>query len=93
MVSLMQECDYVAQDISFAHMYGYLGTNLLSTNATISASLFCGQSLMTMYWAYSSKQMQNIASNQTANELPAIRKGILFFYPNRAQKSSGNIHG
>ena len=37
---------------------------------------------MSMYWAYTTRQMQDIRANQTANDLPGIRKGTLYFYLN-----------
>ncbi|KAK5113479.1 hypothetical protein LTR62_003348 [Meristemomyces frigidus] len=76
------EYDYVPSGLSSSKLYTFLGTNFLSRNKTTKSSLFWGGSLMSVYWTSSTFQMQTIRENQTINDLPAIRKGTLYFYPN-----------
>ncbi|EMD00175.1 hypothetical protein BAUCODRAFT_367508 [Baudoinia panamericana UAMH 10762] len=80
--NVTQEYDYVPSDVSAMTLYTFLGTNFLSRNKTSKSSLFWGESLMSMYWAFSTYQMQNIRANQTSNNQPAVRKGTMYFYPN-----------
>ncbi|KAK0357377.1 hypothetical protein LTR91_014866 [Friedmanniomyces endolithicus] len=80
--NLTNEYDYVPSDLSFSGLYTFLGTNFLSRNQTSKSSLWWGESLMSMYWAFSNAKMQTIADNQTSYKQPAIRKGTLYFYPN-----------
>ncbi|KAK5146399.1 hypothetical protein LTR32_002020 [Rachicladosporium monterosium] len=80
--NLTNEYDYVPSDLSFSGLYTFLGTNFLSRNQTSKSSLWWGESLMSMYWAFSNAKMQIIADNQTSYKQPAIRKGTLYFYPN-----------
>ena len=80
--NLTQEYDYVPSDLSFSQLYTFLGTNFLARNKTDRASLYWGESIMSMYWAYTTRQMQDIRVNQTSNGLPGIRKGTLYFYKN-----------
>lgn len=82
MFNLTQEYDYVPPTVSFSTLYEFLGTNFLTRNKTEKASLYWGESIMSMYWAHTSRQMQNIRANQTANNLTSIRKGTLYFYLN-----------
>ena len=77
-----QEYDYVPSDASFSGLYTFLGSNFLSRNMTTKSSLWWGESLMSMYWAYSTFQMGTIRQNQTNSNESAIRKGTLYFYPN-----------
>lgn len=88
--NITQEYDYVPPTISFSTMYQFLGTNFLARNITDKASLYWGESLMSMYWAYTTRTMQTIRTNQTSNNLPGIRKGTLYFYRNDDQ-SVANI--
>jgi hypothetical protein len=80
--NLTQEYDYVPEDMSFSFMWEFLGTNFLSRNATSKSSLYWGESLMSMYWASSSKMLENIRKQQTSNNQAGIRKGIIYFYRN-----------
>ncbi|KAK0266384.1 hypothetical protein LTS09_000336 [Friedmanniomyces endolithicus] len=80
--NLTNEYDCVPSDLSFSGLYTFLGTNFLSRNQTSKSSLWWGESLMSMYWAFSNAKMQIIADNQTSYKQPAIRKGTLYFYPN-----------
>lgn len=80
-VDLVQEYDYVPPTSSFSDLYTFLGTNFLERNATTKSSLWWGESMLSVYWAYTTKTMQNIRQNQTTNDLPGIRKGTLYFTP------------
>ncbi|KAK4924541.1 hypothetical protein LTR49_008431 [Elasticomyces elasticus] len=64
--NLTNEYDYVPSDISFSHLYTFLGTNFLSRNRTSKSSLW----------------MQTIRENQTSYNETGIRSGTLYFYPN-----------
>ncbi|KAK5135158.1 hypothetical protein LTR08_005544 [Meristemomyces frigidus] len=72
--NLTQEYDYVPSDLSFSTLYQSLGTNFLARNKTDQVSLYWGESIMSMYWAYMTRQMQDIRVNQTSNGLPGIHQ-------------------
>lgn len=81
-LNLTQEYDYVPSSASFSTLYRFLGSDFLSRNKTDKASLWWGESLMSMYWAYSGWEMQNIQKNKTQYNEAGVRKGTLYFYPN-----------
>ena len=81
-VNLTQEYDYVPSTVSFAGMYQFLGTNFMSRNKTDRASLYWGESIMSMYWAYTTHELQSGRANTTANGTAGITKGTAYFYPN-----------
>ncbi|KAK4549260.1 hypothetical protein LTR36_007719 [Oleoguttula mirabilis] len=83
--NLTQEYDYVPPTVSFSTLYEFLGTNFLTRNKTDKASLYWGESMMSMYWAYTTRQMQDIRANQTSNGLPGIRRGTCYYYLNDDQ--------
>ena len=80
-LNMTQEYDYVPPTVSMKGLYTFLGSNFLTRNQTDRTGLWWGESLLSVYWAYSSRLMQDIRVNQTTNELPGIRKGTLFFTP------------
>ncbi|TKA27959.1 hypothetical protein B0A50_04025 [Salinomyces thailandicus] len=89
-VNLTQEYDYVPSTVSFANLYQFLGTNFLSRNKSERASLYWGESLLSMYWASTTHELATIRDNQTSSGNPGIDKGMLFFRPNPDQ-STPNI--
>ena len=79
-LNLTVNYDYVPDTVSFAS--GLF--SLISADKEARASLWWGESLLSMYWAYLSRTMQNIRVNATDNGLVGIRKGTLFFTPSAA---------
>jgi hypothetical protein len=75
--NLTAEYDYVPETVSFSSgLY-----SLISVDKEARASLWWGESLLSMYWAYLSRTMQNIRVNDTESGSNAIRKGTLYFTP------------
>lgn len=83
--NLTQTYNYVPASISFSGVSnGFLGTAFLARDQQTRASLWWGESLMSNYWAYSSRLMQEIRENQTDYGELGIRKGTLSFTPKKA---------
>ncbi|MCJ1283211.1 hypothetical protein MMC26_002539 [Xylographa opegraphella] len=74
--------DYVPDTVAFSKVYRFLGTNFLSRDVENRASLYWGESLMSMYWAYLTRSMQDIRLNVTASGMAGIRKGTISFTRN-----------
>ncbi|MCJ1375102.1 hypothetical protein MMC20_006336 [Loxospora ochrophaea] len=74
--------DYVPETVAFSGLYRFLGTNFLNRDKEKRASLYWGESLMSMYWVYLTRTMQDIRVNATDFSVPGIRKGTLSFTPN-----------
>jgi hypothetical protein len=75
--NLTAEYDYVPETVSFSSgLY-----SLISVDKDARASLWWGESLLSMYWAYLTRTMQNIRVNDTDSGSIAIRKGTLYFTP------------
>jgi hypothetical protein len=79
--------DYVPETVAFSGLYHFLGTNFLDRDKEKRASLYWGESLMSMYWAYLTRSMQDIRVNATDFGLPGIRKGTISFTPNNSSIS------
>jgi hypothetical protein len=79
-LNLTVNYDYVPDTVSFASGL----SSLISADKEARASLWWGESLLSMYWAYLSRTMQNIRSNATDDGLLGISKGTLFFTPSTA---------
>ena len=73
--------DYVPNTVAFSGLYHFLRTNFLNQNKENRASLYWGESLMSMYWAYLTRSMQDIRVNATNFGEAGIRKGTLSFTP------------
>ncbi|MCJ1318860.1 hypothetical protein MMC15_004192 [Xylographa vitiligo] len=81
--------DYVPETVAFSSLYRFLGTNFLSRDAENRASLYWGESLMSVYWAYLTRSMQDIRANATDFGVAGIRKGTITF--TRSNNSISNI--
>ncbi|KAF2803199.1 uncharacterized protein BDZ99DRAFT_512276 [Mytilinidion resinicola] len=79
--------DYVPQSASLSGLYQFLATNFLDRDKQKKSSLYWGESLMSMYWAYMTKTMQDIRQNATDNNEAGIRKGTISFTPNNSSTS------
>ncbi|KAF7512916.1 hypothetical protein GJ744_012019 [Endocarpon pusillum] len=79
--------DYVPEIVSFSDLYRFLGTNFLDRDKEKRASLYWGESLMSMYWAYLTRSMQDIRANATNFSEPSIRTGTMSFTPNNSSIS------
>lgn len=80
-VNLTQEYDYVPPSVSLSSMYEFLGTNFQTRSLLDRASLYWGESLMSMYWASVSSDFATLRADDTANDLSAIRTGVVAFTP------------
>jgi hypothetical protein len=79
--TLLVDYDYVPDTVSYSSgLY-----TLLSIDKDTRASLWWGQSLLSMYWINLSLTMQQIGYNDTANNQIGIRKGNLLFTPSTAK--------
>nr|POF15309.1 hypothetical protein CFP56_42198 [Quercus suber] len=78
-INMTQEYDYVPASITLSGMYEFLGTNFLTRSVQDRSSLYWGESLLSMYWAYTNQLLATIRANQTANNDPAIRIGTISF--------------
>lgn len=75
--NLTAEYDYVPETVSFSSgLYSFI-----AVDKEARASLWWGESLLSMYWAYLTRTMQNIRVNVTNSGSNAIRKGTLYFTP------------
>jgi hypothetical protein len=83
--------DYVPETVAFSGLYRFLGTNFLDRDKEKRASLYWGESLMSMYWAYLTRSMQDIRVNATDSGVPGIRKGTISFTRNNNSNSISDI--
>lgn len=80
--NVTQTYNYVPSTISFSWVNkGFLGTEFLSRDKQAQGSLWWGESLISNYWAYSTRLMQDIRANMTADGRLGIRKGFIYFTP------------
>ncbi|PVH98526.1 hypothetical protein DM02DRAFT_467293, partial [Periconia macrospinosa] len=80
--NVTQTYDYVPPTMSFSWVNnGFLGTEFLSRDKQAKGSLWWGESLMSNYWAYSTRLMQDIRVNMTTAGRLGIRKGFIYFTP------------
>ena len=82
--------EYVPNTISYFNMHDFLATNFLDRNNQTRASLYWGESLMSMYWVYLTRTMSDIRHNQTDHDELAITKGTLSFIPH-PEKVQGDL--
>jgi len=61
---------------------------LISTDKEARANLWWGESLLSMYWAYLTRTMQNIRVNDTNSGSNTIRKGTLYFTPSNTKTAN-----
>ncbi|MCJ1433391.1 hypothetical protein MMC27_002751 [Xylographa pallens] len=71
--------DYVPETVAYSSQNQFLGTNFLGRDKGKRASLYWGESLMSMYWAYLTRPMLDIRANVTAFGIAGIRKGTISF--------------
>jgi hypothetical protein len=82
--NLTAEYDYVPETVSFSSgLY-----SLISVDEEARASLWWGESLLSMYWAYLTRSMQIIRIHDTNSGSNVIRKGTLYFTPSNATTSN-----
>lgn len=79
--NLTQAYDYIPAVMSWSHLYTFLGTNFLDRDKGIRASLWWGESLLSNYYVYLTRTMQDIRTNATSHGEPAIRKGTIYTTP------------
>lgn len=81
MFNLTGQYDYAPETVSFdkSTLSAFIGRD-----KDKKASLWWGESLLSMYWASLSKTMQDIRSNASAAGQDTIRKGTIYFTPNNA---------
>jgi hypothetical protein len=86
-LNLTTTYEYVPKTAAFSGIYRFLGTNFLDRDKETRASLYWGESLMSMYWGYLSRSMQDIRVNTTDFGAAGIRKGTVSFTPNNSSIS------
>lgn len=79
-LNLTQTYEYVPGNVPF-QLSKFLGTEFLSRNSSTRASLWWGESLMSTYWVYTSRLMQDIRANATSYDEATITTGTLSFTP------------
>ncbi|XDG09694.1 hypothetical protein ABKA04_009309 [Annulohypoxylon sp. FPYF3050] len=90
--NLTQTYEYVPSTASYTDIYKFLGTGFLSRNHTTRASLWWGESLMSMYWGAVTWQMQAERKNKTNNNEFGIRKGTVSFMLNGTFSDIQDLH-
>jgi hypothetical protein len=88
MFNLTAEYDYVPEDVSFDDSTLF---SFISRDKDVRASLWWGESLLSMYWAYLTRTMQDIRVNETVAGNAGIRKGTIYFTPHNVTRS-GSIN-
>lgn len=73
--------DYVPDTSPLFRLHDFLGTDFLDRNNQTRASLYWGESIMSMYWGYLSETMRVIRLNATQNDEASISKGTISFLP------------
>jgi hypothetical protein len=86
-LNLTTTYDYVPETVAFSGLSRFLGTNFLDRDKETRASPYWGESLMSMYWAYLTRSMQDIRGNATSSGVAAIRKGAISFTRNNSSIS------
>ncbi|CEJ54658.1 hypothetical protein PMG11_00958 [Penicillium brasilianum] len=79
--NLTQAYDYIPAAMSWSHLYTFLGTNFLDRDKNTRASLWWGESVLSNYYVYLTRTMQDIRANATKNDEPGIRKGTIYMTP------------
>ncbi|KAH8689000.1 hypothetical protein BGW36DRAFT_442140 [Talaromyces proteolyticus] len=82
--NLTQTYDYIPSTISWANLYTFLATKFLARDKDNRASLWWGESVLSDYYGYLTRTMQDIRYNTTDYGEPDIRKGIIFFTSNNS---------
>jgi len=85
MFNLTAEYEYVPTDVSFDESTLF---SFITRDKEARASLWWGESLLSMYWAYLTRTMQDIRVNETGHGQAAIRKGTIYFTPSNATRPS-----
>jgi hypothetical protein len=76
--NLTMDYNYVPQTVRYGSQAGYLGGVFLSQNSTAQASLYWGESLLSMTWAAACRKLQDIGYDITSE---MVTKGTLNFRP------------
>ncbi|KAJ9664404.1 hypothetical protein H2198_000333 [Neophaeococcomyces mojaviensis] len=79
--NLTASYNYVPVDVDMSTGLAspFLGSVFRSRNKEKRASLWWGESCMSMYWAYLSRTMQDIRASMSGSDIYAIRKGFITF--------------
>jgi len=76
--SLTMDYNYVPSTVQYGDQAGYLGSVFLSRNASTQASLYWGESLLSMTWAAACRKLQDIGQVNTS---AMVTKGTLNYRP------------
>lgn len=90
--NLTQKYDYIPDTTPFGDIYRFLGTGFLSRNQTSRASLWWGESLMSVYWGAVTERMYQERVNKTNNGEAGIRKGTVSFTRNESSSDIQDAH-
>jgi hypothetical protein len=96
MFNLTTNYNLVPQDASFPDNSAYTAHDestlfsFVSRDKETRASLWWGETLLSMYWISLSYALQVIRWDDTQSGTPAIRKGAISFTPNHAAAKVGN---
>jgi hypothetical protein len=82
-LNLTTTYDYVPSTVDFSMIDRFLGTDFLNRDSQRKASLYWGESLMSTYWAYMTRSMQDLGPFEKSFGKAPIRKGTISFMPNR----------
>jgi hypothetical protein len=76
--NLTMDYNYVPPTVQYGAQTGYLGRAILSRNQTTQASLYWGESLLSMSWAAACRRLQDIGMTNTSE---MVTKGTLNYRP------------
>lgn len=82
--NLTQAYDYVPDTVSFTNINKFLGSGFLSRNQSTAASLWWGESLMSMYWGMVVWELESQRRNKTSHDEPFVRRGTVSFTRNES---------
>ncbi|KAI3391802.1 hypothetical protein diail_6792 [Diaporthe ilicicola] len=84
-LNMTQSYDYVPDTVTFAQLYTFLGSGIVSRDKTKRASMWWGESLMSTYWAQLTWRLQQETRDKSDRKKGAvewpIRKASLYFVP------------
>ena len=76
--NLTMDYNYVPPTVQYGGQKGFLGTAFLSRNQSARASLYWGESLLSMTWAAACRKLQDIGKEHTSE---MVTKGTLNYRP------------
>lgn len=78
--NLTMDYNYVPPTVRYGSQASYLGSVFLSRDESTQASLYWGESLLSMTWAAACRKLQDIGQNDTS---AMVTKGTLNFRPHQ----------